>query len=60
MMVGKENESDRHSCKDIGSFLVLLADMEDAKERTKTVSGSIEGPFSTRAVFSCTVRMGLE
>jgi hypothetical protein len=60
MTVGREKESDSHSCRDIGSFLVLLADMEDAKECTKTISGFVEGPFSTRAVFSCTVRMGLE
>ena len=60
MRVGKEKESDSRSCKDIGSFLALLADLEDSKERTKTISGFVEGPFSTRAVFSCTVRMGLE
>ena len=56
-MADKENES---SNKDIGSFLVLLAEMEDAKENTRTLSGSVEGPFSTRAVFSCVIRMGLE
>lgn len=59
-MAAKENESSNRPCKDIGSFLVLLAEMEDAKENVRTLSGTIEGPFSTRAVFSCTVRMGLE
>lgn len=59
-MADKENESSNPPCKDIGSFLVLLAEMEDAKENTRTLSGSVEGPFSTRAVFSCVIRMGLE
>jgi hypothetical protein len=60
MMADKENKSGNASCKDIGSFLVLLAEMEDGKENIRTLSGTIEGPFSTRAVFSCIVRMGLE
>jgi len=60
IMADKENESNNSSCRDIGSFLVLLAEMEDAKESIRTLSGSIEGPFSTRAVFSCIVRVGLE
>ena len=60
IMAGKEKVSRYHSCKDIESFLDLLAEMEESKERTRTLSGSIEGPFSTRAVFSCIVRMGFE
>jgi hypothetical protein len=59
-MAGKDNELKDHSCKDLGSFLVLLAEMEDSNERIRTLSGSIVGPFSTRAVFSCVVRIGLE
>lgn len=59
-MAGIENESCHPPCKDIGSFLVLLAEMEESREQIKTISGSIEGPFSARAVFGCVVRMGLE
>ena len=41
-MAGKDNESKDHSCKDLGSFLVLLAEMEDSNERIRALTGSIE------------------
>jgi hypothetical protein len=55
IMAGKENTN-----KDCRSFLALLSEMDESKESTRTLSGFIEGPFSTRAAFSCVVRMGLE
>ncbi len=41
-------------------FLQLLKEMEDKGEKEKTVFGILEGPFFSKAVYSCVIRLGLE
>jgi hypothetical protein len=42
------------------NFLQILREMEEKKENRRVIFGSIEGPFFSRATFSCMVRVGFE
>jgi len=41
-------------------FLKLLEDMENKKEKVRTVSGELEGPFDSKAAYGYTVKLGIE
>ncbi len=41
-------------------FLKLLEDMENKKEKVRTVSGELEGPFNSKAAYGYTVKLGIE
>jgi hypothetical protein len=41
-------------------FLQLLEEMEEKGQRERTISGSVDGPFFSRAVYGGVVRLGLE
>lgn len=41
-------------------FLKLLEEMENKKEKVRTVSGELEGPFDSKAVYGYTVKLGIE
>ncbi len=41
-------------------FLKLLEDMENKGETIRTVSGELEGPFNSKAVYGYTVKLGIE
>lgn len=41
-------------------FLKLLEDMENKKEKTRTASGELEGPFDSKAAYGYTVKIGIE
>ena len=40
-------------------FLKILEDMEKKGEPERQVSGEISGPFFSRALFGCKIRLGL-
>jgi len=44
----------------LGEFLQLLEEMDEKSEAKKRVCGEVLGPFSSRAVYSCVVKIGLE
>lgn len=41
-------------------FLKLLEEMENKKEKVRTVSGELEGPFDSKAAYGYTVKLGIE
>jgi hypothetical protein len=41
-------------------FFKLLEDMENNKETQMVVSGELEGPFGSKAVYGYTVRLGID
>lgn len=41
-------------------FLKFIEDMETKRETMRTVSGELEGPFGSRAVYGYTVKLGIE
>lgn len=41
-------------------FLKLLEEMENKKEKVRTVSGELEGPFNSKAAYGYTVKLGIE
>jgi len=41
-------------------FLKLLEEMENKKEKVRTVSGEFEGPFYSKVVYGYTVKLGIE
>ena len=41
-------------------FLKLLEEMENKKEKVRTVSGEFEGPFDSKAAYGYTVKLGIE
>jgi hypothetical protein len=59
-MTAEERDSERGICRDGGKFLQILSEMEEKNEIKREISGAIEGPFFSRAVFHCIVRMGFE
>ncbi len=59
-MVKEENGSGNSICTTGKKFLETLKEMDEKKEKKRVISGSIEGPFFSRATFSCTVRVGFE
>lgn len=46
--------------KQIDEFLQILEDMERHGEKRRIISGAIDGPFLSKAVYSCTIRIGFE
>ncbi len=53
-------DSEEGMCRGYCGFLEILADMDEKKENERTISGSVEGPFFSKAVYSCVVRIGWE
>lgn len=41
-------------------FLKLLEEMENKKEKVRTVAGELEGPFDSKAAYGYTVKLGIE
>lgn len=46
--------------KGLWDFLKLLDDMEKKGETLRTVSGEVEGPFYSKAVYDYSVKLGIE
>ncbi len=46
--------------KALWDFLKLLEEMENKKEKVRTVSGEFEGPFNSKAAYGYTVKLGIE
>lgn len=59
-MPGKKVISKVEPVQGIEGFLQLLKEMEENGEVEKTLSGSVQGPFSSKAVYSCVVKIGFE
>jgi len=59
-MTDEENASKNSLCMAGRGFLQILREMEEKKENKRVIFGSIEGPFSSRATFSCRVKVGFE
>jgi hypothetical protein len=38
----------------------VLEEMDEMGESERDVSGKVEGPFFSRAIFGCKIRLGLE
>ncbi|MFZ3166299.1 MAG: Hsp20/alpha crystallin family protein [Candidatus Methanoperedens sp.] len=45
---------------DLWNFLKLLEEMENKKEKARTVFGKLEGPFDSKAAYGYTVKIGIE
>jgi HSP20 family protein len=45
---------------DLWNFLKLLEEMENKKEKIRTVSGERKGPFDSKAAYGYTVKIGIE
>jgi hypothetical protein len=45
---------------DLWDFLKLLEEMENNKEKARTVSGELEGPFDSKAAYDYTVKIGID
>ena len=59
-MTDEENASKNSLCMAGRGFLQILREMEEKKENKRVIFGSIEGPFFSRATFSCRVKVGFE
>ncbi len=44
----------------ITGFMKVLEEMDEMGESERDVSGKVEGPFFSRAIFGCKIRLGLE
>jgi hypothetical protein len=44
----------------IASFLRIFQEMEEAGETRRNITGEAEGPFFSRAVYECVIRMGMD
>jgi len=58
MMMG-DNDSNITAAGKAENFLRMIKEMEGRGERTREIMGDIEGPFFSRAVYGCVVRIGL-
>ncbi len=43
----------------LDGFMRILEDMDEKGEVERRIWGEVSGPFSSRAVYSCTVKIGL-
>jgi predicted SpoU family rRNA methylase len=59
-MTDEENGSKNCLCMAGRNISQILSEMEEKKENRRVIFGSIEGPFFSRATFSCMVRVGFE
>jgi len=59
-MTDEENATKNSLCMAGRGFLQILREMEDKKENRRVIFGFIEGPFFSRATFSCKVRVGFD
>ena len=59
-MAKEENGSENSLCMTGKAFLQILRELDEKKENRRVISGSIEGPFFSRATFSCIVRVGFD
>ncbi len=44
----------------ITGFLRVLQEMDEAGETRRDISGDVEGPFFSRAVYECVIRVGMD
>ena len=44
----------------IAGFLQVLQEMDEAGETRGDVKGEVEGPFFSRAVYQCVIRIGID
>jgi hypothetical protein len=43
----------------IAGFLQILQEMDGARETGRDIQGNVEGPFFSRAVYECVIRIGM-
>ena len=44
----------------VAGFLQILHEMDEAGETRGDVKGEVEGPFFSRAVYECVIRIGMD
>jgi hypothetical protein len=44
----------------IAGFLQILQEMDGAGETRRNIQGNVEGPFFSRAVYECVIRIGMD
>ncbi|VVB63571.1 Uncharacterised protein [uncultured archaeon] len=44
----------------ISGFLQILQEMDGAGEARGNIKGEVEGPFFSRAVYECVIRIGMD
>ena len=58
--MSSHDESKKGLICDALGFLELLSEMEKEGQDERVLSGEIEGPFYSKAVISCKVRLGID
>jgi hypothetical protein len=59
IMADMDASKEGRAAKD-GGILQLLREMEETRENERLISGAIEGPFFSSAVYGGKVRIGIE
>ena len=44
----------------IAGFLQILQEMDGAGETKRNIQGKVEGPFFSKAVYECVIRIGMD
>jgi hypothetical protein len=44
----------------IAGFLQILQEMDEAGETRRDIAGDVNGPFFSRAVYECVIRIGMD
>ncbi len=59
-MTEKNIVSNEECTQGIDGFLGMLKEMEESGETERTILGSVDGPFFSKAVYSCAIKIGIE
>ena len=51
---------EQRQIRGIVGFLQVLQEMDEARETRGDVKGEVEGPFFSRALYQCVIRMGID
>jgi hypothetical protein len=57
--ISEPNCPESGGVSEITGFLKVLQEMEEIGQSERDVSGQVEGPFFSRAIFGCKIRLGL-
>jgi hypothetical protein len=44
----------------VAGFLQILQEIDEAGETGRDITGEVEGPFFSRAVYECVIRIGMD
>jgi hypothetical protein len=51
---------EQRQIRGIAGFLQVLQEMDEAVETRGDVKGEVEGPFFSRAMYQCVIRIGMD